>query len=76
MLGKTRRQKEKGAAEAWWTDSIPNSVDVILTKLQETEEDRRACYSLWDRRSPTQDSATEPYLFEKVFWTWPKMYLI
>ena len=39
--GKDWRQKEKGAAENE-TDTITDSVDVILRKLRETVEDKEA----------------------------------
>ena len=39
--GKDRRQKEKGAAEDE-IDSIPDSMDLSLSKLRETVKDRGA----------------------------------
>ena len=39
--GKDRRQKEKGAAEDE-IDSIPDSMDLSLSKLRETVKDREA----------------------------------
>ena len=40
--GKDWRQKEKGAAEDEIVDSIPDSMDLGLSKLQETVKDRGA----------------------------------
>ena len=38
------RHKEKGVAEdEWWLDSITDSMDMNLSKLQEIVEDRGAC---------------------------------
>ena len=40
--GKDWRQKEKGEAEDGWLDSITDSIDMNLRKLQEIVEDREA----------------------------------
>ena len=42
--GKDRRQKEKGAAEDE-IDSIPDSMDLSLSKLRETVKDREAWHA-------------------------------
>ena len=42
--GKDRRQKEKGAAEDE-IDSIPDSMDLSLSKLRETVKDRGAWWA-------------------------------
>ena len=39
------RAKKKGTAEDKWLDSITNSMDLNLSKLQETVEDRRAWHA-------------------------------
>ena len=54
MLGKieSKRRREKGKGKRRrqrmrWLDSITDSVDMNLSKLQETVEDRGACHSPW-----------------------------
>ena len=42
MLGKMEGKRRKGAAKAGCLDSITDSVDVNLSKLQETAEEREA----------------------------------
>ena len=54
--GKDWRQKEKRVEMIRWLDSITNSVDIILSKLQETAS--LLWCSAWGRRV-RQDSATE-----------------
>ena len=44
--GKGWRQKEKGAAEKWWLDSITNTLDMNLSKLWEVGEDRGAWHAI------------------------------
>ena len=39
------RAKKKGTAEDKWLDSITNSMDLNLSKLQETVEDRRPLHA-------------------------------
>ena len=41
-VGKDRRQKEKQSAEIRWLDSITDSMDMKVSKLQELVEDREA----------------------------------
>ena len=43
--GKDWRQKEKGAAEKWWLDSITNILDMNLSKVWEVVEDRGAWHA-------------------------------
>ena len=42
MLGKTEGKKKSGQQEMRWLQSIADSMDTSLSKLQETEEDRAA----------------------------------
>ena len=41
MLGKTEGKRRRGRQRIRWLDSITDSVDVNLSKLWETVEDRR-----------------------------------
>ena len=48
MLGKIEGRRRRGQQRMRWSDSLTNSVDVNLSKLQELVEDRGvACYSPW-----------------------------
>ena len=45
VAGKDGRQNEKGAAEMRWLDSVPDSMDVNLSKLWEIVKDRNAWHA-------------------------------
>ena len=49
VLGKTEGKRGMGQQRIRWLDSITNSIDTNLSKLQETEEDRGACFSIVHR---------------------------
>ena len=44
-LGKTEGRRRRGQQRMRWLDSIADSVDMNLSKLQEIVEDRRAWYA-------------------------------
>ena len=43
MLGKIEGKRRRGQQGMRWLDSITDSVDMNLSKRQETEEDTKAC---------------------------------
>ena len=46
MLGKIETKRRSGRKRKRWLDSIPNSMDMNLSKLLETVKDRGAWYML------------------------------
>ena len=51
MVGNTEGKRRKGQQRMTWLDSITDSMDMNLSKLQETGEDRSlACCSPWGRK--------------------------
>ena len=42
MLGKTEDKRRRGQQRIRWLDSITDSMDMTISNLQETVEDRRA----------------------------------
>ena len=45
MLGKTEGKRRMGQQRIRWLNSITNSIDTNLSKLQETAKDRGTCFS-------------------------------
>jgi len=45
MLGKTEGQRRRGQQKTRWLESITDSMDMNLSKLQELVEDRRAWHA-------------------------------
>ena len=51
MVGNTEGKRRKGQPRMTWLDSTTDSMDMNLSKLQETGEDRSlACCSPWGRK--------------------------
>ena len=51
MVGNTEGKRRKGQPRMTWLDSTTDSMDMNLSKLQETGEDRSlACCNPWGRK--------------------------
>ena len=53
MLGKIEGKRKRGQQKMRWLDSITDSMDMNLSKLQEMVKDRSlACCSPWGHKEP------------------------
>ena len=59
MLGKTEDRKRRKWPRMRWLDSITNSMDMSLSKLQEIVEDREARHTAVHRVEKSQTSLSD-----------------
>ena len=59
MLGKIEGKRRRGWQRMRWLDSITNSMDMNLSKLQETVEDRGAWHGTMLRVAKSQIQLSE-----------------
>ena len=45
MLGKIEGRRRRGQQKMTWLDGITDSMDMSLSKFQETVKDRQACHA-------------------------------
>ena len=69
--GKDWRQKERGQQRMRWLDSFIDSMDMNLSKLQETEKDREAWRAALQRVARSQtwlSDWTTTVLWLEIYW--------
>ena len=64
ILGKNEGKRRRGWQGLRWLDSITDSVDVNLSKLQEVVEERRGCHAAVPSHRVRNDLATEKQQLE------------
>ena len=72
--GKDWRQKEKGWQRMRWLESIIDSTDMNLRKLQETEEDRGAWHAIFHGVLKTRTRLSDWTATTSCCNKWPQMH--